>query len=163
MLHNHGQISAKQPKRGDYGHCAAATWSDFSTMTMPSHYQSPSIILRAGSMSFTHVAQSPRRNNCKISTPLCILSDYQSRHAYHKNSSSSALFISHLEYHMQFDKPATTYEEQADILLSRGLAHTAANKNAVREEVISRLQDVGYYRLSGYWYPFVGTSTFMQM
>ena len=61
---------------------------------------------------------------------------------------------------MQFDKPATTYEEQADILLSRGLAHTAANTNSVREEVISRLQDVGYYRLSGYWYPFVRNKHF---
>jgi abortive infection bacteriophage resistance protein len=43
---------------------------------------------------------------------------------------------------MNYVKPALTYEEQADLLLSRGLS-------AERELLVTRLQSVNYYRLSG--------------
>jgi len=48
---------------------------------------------------------------------------------------------------MKYEKPALTFEEQADLLLSRGLI-------ADRMELLARLRSVSYYRLSGYWYPF---------
>ena len=48
---------------------------------------------------------------------------------------------------MEYRKPTLTFEQQADLLLSRGMV-------AGREELIRRLKTVSYYRLSGYWYPF---------
>lgn len=48
---------------------------------------------------------------------------------------------------MEFTKAAITLEAQADLLLSRGLV-------ADRIQLITRLQSVSYYRLSGYAYPF---------
>ncbi len=48
---------------------------------------------------------------------------------------------------MKYEKPFRTFEEQADLLMSRGM-------HANRGELIQRLQDVGYYRLSGYWHIF---------
>jgi abortive infection bacteriophage resistance protein len=48
---------------------------------------------------------------------------------------------------VQYAKPAITYEQQADQLLNRGMI-------ADRGLLIQRLQQVSYYRLSGYWYPF---------
>lgn len=48
---------------------------------------------------------------------------------------------------MKFEKRALTFEEQADLLLSRGLA-------ADRNELIKRLKATSYFRLSGYLYPF---------
>jgi abortive infection bacteriophage resistance protein len=48
---------------------------------------------------------------------------------------------------MRYTKPPLTFEEQADQLLERGLV-------AEREQLIARLSEVNYYRLSGYWYPF---------
>ncbi len=48
---------------------------------------------------------------------------------------------------MQFSKPSLAIEQQADLLLQRGML-------ADRDLLISRLQSVSYYRLSGYWYPF---------
>ena len=48
---------------------------------------------------------------------------------------------------MPYTKPAKTLEEQADLLLSRGMI-------ADRDLLIQRLESVNYYRLSGYWYPF---------
>lgn len=48
---------------------------------------------------------------------------------------------------MIYNKPALTFEAQADQLLARGLI---ANRN----ELIARLQAVNCYRLSGYLYPF---------
>ena len=47
---------------------------------------------------------------------------------------------------VKYSKPALTYQQQADLLLRRGLA-------ADREELIGRLKVVSYYRLSGHWYP----------
>jgi abortive infection bacteriophage resistance protein len=44
---------------------------------------------------------------------------------------------------MTYSKPPMTYEEQADILIGRGLI-------ADRDTLISRLRAVNYYRLSGY-------------
>jgi abortive infection bacteriophage resistance protein len=44
---------------------------------------------------------------------------------------------------MEYAKKPTTFEEQADKLLSRGLV-------ADREELLQRLKAVSYYRLSGY-------------
>lgn len=40
-----------------------------------------------------------------------------------------------------------SYEEQLDLLISRGLAVTD------RPKALDYLQRIGYYRLSGYWYP----------
>ncbi|MBI2427806.1 MAG: Abi family protein [Ignavibacteriales bacterium] len=48
---------------------------------------------------------------------------------------------------MEYTKPPLTFEQQADLLISRGLI-------ANRAELIQRLQTVNYYRLSGYLYPF---------
>ena len=48
---------------------------------------------------------------------------------------------------MRYEKPWLSYEQQADLLEERGLEFD-------REDLISRLSDVGYYRLSGYWYIF---------
>lgn len=48
---------------------------------------------------------------------------------------------------MKYAKPALTFDEQADLLLARGMI-------ADRPELLSRLRSVSYYRLSGYWYPF---------
>ena len=47
---------------------------------------------------------------------------------------------------MKFTKPPLTFEEQADLLLSRGM-------QGDRADIIRRLSSVSYYRLSGYWYP----------
>jgi abortive infection bacteriophage resistance protein len=48
---------------------------------------------------------------------------------------------------MEYSKQALSFEAQADQLLKRGL-------KADRDELISRLRAVSYYRLSGYLYPF---------
>ncbi|MGI9255989.1 MAG: Abi family protein [Salinispira sp.] len=48
---------------------------------------------------------------------------------------------------MKYTKPHLTYTEQADVLISRGMTGN-------RSEIVSRLQFVNYYRLSGYFYPF---------
>lgn len=49
---------------------------------------------------------------------------------------------------MEFEKPWLSYEQQADLLIKeRGLI-------ADRASLIRHLQEVGYYRLSGYWYIF---------
>lgn len=47
---------------------------------------------------------------------------------------------------MEFAKPALTHEEQADLVISRGLL-------CDRDEFLLRLKSVSYYRLSGYWFP----------
>ena len=47
---------------------------------------------------------------------------------------------------MEYTKPFLSYEQQADLLMDkRGML-------ADREDLIRHLQDVGYYRLSGYWH-----------
>ena len=48
---------------------------------------------------------------------------------------------------MIYSKKALTQEDQADLLLARGLI-------ASRSELINRLRAVNYYRLSAYLYPF---------
>jgi abortive infection bacteriophage resistance protein len=48
---------------------------------------------------------------------------------------------------MQYKKPPLSYEEQADLLMSRGLI-------ADRDLLVSRLKEVNYYRITGYLYPF---------
>ncbi|WP_241555984.1 Abi family protein [Leptospira yasudae] len=48
---------------------------------------------------------------------------------------------------MKYTKPHLTYEQQADQLLKRGLI-------ADRSELIQKLTQVSYYRLSGYWFPY---------
>lgn len=49
---------------------------------------------------------------------------------------------------MEYEKPWLSYEQQADLLINeRGLI-------ADRDNLIRHLQEVGYYRLSGYWYIF---------
>ena len=48
---------------------------------------------------------------------------------------------------MKYTKPFLSYDDQASLLLSRGL-------KADRDVLIERLKSVNYYRLSGYLYPF---------
>lgn len=48
---------------------------------------------------------------------------------------------------MEYSKPPLTFEEQADLLISRGMTGD-------RDDMISRLSVTNYYRLSGYWYTF---------
>jgi abortive infection bacteriophage resistance protein len=48
---------------------------------------------------------------------------------------------------VKYCKPPFNYEQQADQLLARGMAGD-------RDQIIRRLSQVSYYRLSGYWYPF---------
>ena len=48
---------------------------------------------------------------------------------------------------MKFSKPPLTLDQQADLLLSRGLI---ADKAAL----VARLSSVSYYRLCAYWFPF---------
>lgn len=48
---------------------------------------------------------------------------------------------------MRYEKPFLSYEEQAELLLGRGLL-------ARKDELVSRLKTVNYYRLSGYLFPF---------
>lgn len=48
---------------------------------------------------------------------------------------------------MKYDKPPLSFEEQADLLIKRGLV-------VDRTFLIDRLKHVNYYRLSGYLYPY---------
>ncbi len=48
---------------------------------------------------------------------------------------------------MKYDKPPLSFEEQADLLIKRGLV-------VDRAFLIDRLKNVNYYRLSGYLYPY---------
>ncbi|OHB51497.1 MAG: hypothetical protein A2Y10_11525 [Planctomycetes bacterium GWF2_41_51] len=48
---------------------------------------------------------------------------------------------------MRYAKPPLSFEQQAELLISRGL-------EADKEELVAKLRVVNYYRLSGYWYPF---------
>lgn len=47
-----------------------------------------------------------------------------------------------------YDKPWKSYEDQLNELIDRGLSVTD------RSKALDYLQRIGYYRLSGYWYPF---------
>lgn len=52
------------------------------------------------------------------------------------------------KFRLRFDKLPTTVEQQADLLIGRGLiVHD-------REKLVRYLSAVGYYRLSAYWLPF---------
>ena len=48
---------------------------------------------------------------------------------------------------MKYSKPALTREQQADLLISRGMIGD-------RDHIISQLSAVNYYRLIGYWHTF---------
>ncbi len=48
---------------------------------------------------------------------------------------------------LKFVKPPLSFEAQADLLIARGMGGD-------RTEMIRRLAEVNYYRLSGYWYPY---------
>jgi abortive infection bacteriophage resistance protein len=48
----------------------------------------------------------------------------------------------------KYSKPALTIEEQADLLIRRGM-------RGDRNRICERLCNVNYYRLSGYWLPFL--------
>ncbi len=49
---------------------------------------------------------------------------------------------------MEYSKPWKSYEDQLDLLVSRGLVVTD------RPKALEYLKRIGYYRLSGYWFPF---------
>ena len=48
---------------------------------------------------------------------------------------------------LEYIKPWLTYDQQADLLASRGMLFD-------RAELVAHLESVGYYRLSGYWHIF---------
>ncbi|MBX3409843.1 MAG: Abi family protein [Phycisphaeraceae bacterium] len=48
---------------------------------------------------------------------------------------------------MKYDKPPLNFEQQADLLLQRGMIGD-------KPTIVARLSSTNYYRLSGYWYPF---------
>lgn len=48
---------------------------------------------------------------------------------------------------MAYTKPWKSYEEQLDTLIARGMSVTD------RAAALDYLERIGYYRLSGYWYP----------
>ena len=48
---------------------------------------------------------------------------------------------------LKYNKPPTTYDQQADLVLARGM-------EGDRALLIERLRSTGYYRLCAYWYPF---------
>lgn len=48
---------------------------------------------------------------------------------------------------MKYEKPFLSFDDQADRLISRGM-------ECDRDDLIIHLKDVGYYRLSGYWYDY---------
>jgi len=48
---------------------------------------------------------------------------------------------------LKYSKPPLSFEEQADLLMRRGM-------EGDRSLIVQRLAAVNYYRLSGYWYPF---------
>jgi abortive infection bacteriophage resistance protein len=49
---------------------------------------------------------------------------------------------------MKYTKPSLTFDQQADLLINRGLVVTD------RKTLLIHLSNVSYYRLSAYWYPF---------
>jgi len=49
---------------------------------------------------------------------------------------------------MSYNKPWKSYEDQLDLLIERGLSVTD------REKALNYIERIGYYRLSGYLYPF---------
>jgi abortive infection bacteriophage resistance protein len=53
---------------------------------------------------------------------------------------------------MKYVKPSLSYEQQAELLISRGL-------QANQTDLISSLKSISYYRLSGYLYPFRDTTS----
>lgn len=48
---------------------------------------------------------------------------------------------------MKYQKPPLSFEQQADLLLQRGMIGD-------KPTMVARLSSTNYYRLSGYWYPF---------
>ncbi len=50
-------------------------------------------------------------------------------------------------FNMKYIKPALTFEEQSDLLISRGLI-------AERDKILKTLKAVNYYRLSAYFLPY---------
>ena len=50
---------------------------------------------------------------------------------------------------MKYEKNALSFEEQADLLISRELIISD------KASLVNILSNVNYYRLSGYWYPFL--------
>lgn len=57
------------------------------------------------------------------------------------------VFLLYGERAMKYTKIPLNFEEQANLILSRGLI-------ADKDILIEKLKAVNYYRLSGYWYPF---------
>ena len=53
---------------------------------------------------------------------------------------------------MKYEKPALDYEQQADLLISRGMGGN-------RKRIVSILRSVQYYRLAGYFRPFQDLET----
>ena len=61
---------------------------------------------------------------------------------------SGAFFLPIGNAKMKYSKPFLSYEEQASLLECRGLIVQD------RQFLLEKLSNIGYYRLSAYWYPF---------
>ena len=61
--------------------------------------------------------------------------------------STGGFFICREGLILEYVKPALSFEQQADLAIARGL-------KANRDDLIQKLKEIGYYRLSGYWHIF---------
>lgn len=57
---------------------------------------------------------------------------------------------------MKYTKPPLSFEQQADLIISRGM------QVPDKEKLVNLLQSVNYYRLSAYWHPFKQTDETLQ-
>lgn len=48
---------------------------------------------------------------------------------------------------MEYAKPWRSIDEQIDALVAKGMT-------CCRDDLAEKLREVGYYRLSAYWYPY---------
>ncbi len=54
-------------------------------------------------------------------------------------------------------KPFSSFDQQVEIILQRGVKSRTLDEKGLRDEIKRRLQYVNYYRLSAYWYRFLDT------
>lgn len=63
---------------------------------------------------------------------------------------SNKIYINEQEEKLSYDKKWLSYEEQYELLKSRGMSF----ENYPKEKALNKLEFIGYYRLSGYSYAF---------
>lgn len=55
---------------------------------------------------------------------------------------------------MNHDKSYRCFDEQASLIIERGMSSHSLSVDELKREIIQRLKFINYYRLSAYWYPF---------